>query len=462
MSPRPSAPEERHHAQFLTRVALTLFALDVVAGVQAIFSAPEPWKTAVASTLPVTALCALASYVSSRRGSRTPALWLLVATQLVTPAVITLRAHETSDVSVLTVGVWCCPAILIASAFFDRRAMAWLGMLAALSMITTVTLLKAWRCHTAFESLIFVATLTALVALAAGHRDALDALRQAALVQRNDELQHLKDTLEHRVAERTEALLGTQKMAVIGRLTAGIAHEMSSPLAAILASVEGLGTLIAEYEASIGVERVEPEDHRAIVSEMQEALGIARMASERSAAFVRSIKAQTRVSLAGQVEAFDPTALVQDCIHLLAHAARAARCKMTLRSDGVLRMRASPSRLGQAVTNLLQNAIDATGERGGGEIFVEITRGPNRVVIQIRDAAGGIPDDVLPRIFEPLFTTKPYGRGTGLGLAIVKEAVEQDLGGQVRVRTQPGTGTTFTLDLPTECAVRGEEHHHAA
>jgi signal transduction histidine kinase len=79
---------------------------------------------------------------------------------------------------------------------------------------------------------------------------------------------------------------------------------------------------------------------------------------------------------------------------------------------------------------------------------VRVDADGDRVQIQVIDTGSGIPADVLPRIFDELYTTKEYGRGTGLGLAIVKEAVEEGFGGQIEVATTPGVGTTFTVRIP--------------
>jgi signal transduction histidine kinase len=279
------------------------------------------------------------------------------------------------------------------------------------------------------------------------------------LQRQNSELRAMRDTLELRVEERTQALLAAEKMAIIGRLTAGIAHEMASPLSAVLSAVDGLKDLAREYRESIGDAHVTKEDHLAIADEMCDAMNVAELAAQRSAKFVRSIKSQSRIAVASKREEFDVVALVHDCVSLLSHAARRSNCRVETRfSAPQLRAWGSPTRLSQAVTNLVQNAIDATGERRTPiDVDVAATAsGALRIVV--RDRGEGIRPEVVPRIFEPLFTTKPFGQGTGLGLAIVKDVVERELGGTIAVSTVLGAGSTFTIELPNACveATKGD------
>ena len=256
------------------------------------------------------------------------------------------------------------------------------------------------------------------------------------------------ETMKARVLDNHRTMLTTEKMAAIGRLTAGIAHEMSSPLAAVIISIDELEGLVSEYAESIDDPGVLPADHRAINKQMADALEVTRMAAKRSADFVRSIRSQTRVASPAKQERFDPKTVVDDAANMVRSSARAARCTLSVDCTGTADLYGNPSMLGQAISNLLQNAIDATGDGGGGDVKVTVEADPDHVRIGVADTGPGILPEVLPRIFEALYTTKAYGRGTGLGLAIVKEAVEGGFGGRTEVATTVGKGTTFTLHLP--------------
>src|SRR5205807_2107336 len=108
----------------------------------------------------------------------------------------------------------------------------------------------------------------------------------------------------------------------------------------------------------------------------------------------------------------------------------------------------SPARLAQVVTNLVMNAIDASAEKGGGTITLRLEAAPEAVTLQVKDRGSGIPPELLSKIFDLMFTTKPFGQGTGLGLTIVQQIVTGDFGGTVAVESQVGQGTTFTLRFP--------------
>jgi DNA-binding LacI/PurR family transcriptional regulator/signal transduction histidine kinase len=259
----------------------------------------------------------------------------------------------------------------------------------------------------------------------------------------------------YRVLEENQAkLLVAEKMVSLGRLTSGIAHEMNTPLAAIRASLSGLSQLVKEYQNSITDPEVTPEDHWAITLEMQQAIQLAEKATGRAADFVRSIKSQTRIPGPQARQQFDAVPVVQDALVLLGYALRHANCPAKLEAPlGRAEMFGLPGRLAQVVTNLVTNAVEASTAKGGGPINVRLTPGPEGVELVISDQGSGIPPEVLPKIFDPMFTTKPFGEGTGLGLTIVHDIVTSEFGGTIDVESQVGEGTTFTIWLPRRTGV---------
>ncbi len=258
----------------------------------------------------------------------------------------------------------------------------------------------------------------------------------------------LKDA--HTSLERNQAsLVLSEKMASLGRLTAGIAHEMNSPLGAVRASLQTARELSVEYGTSLGDADVTVDDHRSIARELLENLSTACAGTDRAMAFVRSIKAQTRQSPAGALDRFDVMRAIRDALSLLGHAASAAGCSVQVEStaDGVL-LDGAPGRIEQVVTNLVRNALDASAEVGGGSVRVVVAREDDELTITVVDDGPGMAPDVVGRIFDPLFTTKPTGTGTGLGLTIVHDIVRGEFGGRIEVRSSPGAGSTFVVRLP--------------
>jgi signal transduction histidine kinase len=303
-------------------------------------------------------------------------------------------------------------------------------------------------------------------------REALERARrnERAQLEANRELSLLSASLEQRVGERTlelqashtdlqqayetlqahqAKLMVAEKMTSLGRLTAGIAHEMNTPLAAIRGALAGLNELAKEYESSIDEPSVTSDDHRAIAREMQEVIQLGEKATERAAEFVQGIKSQTRSVDTLTAEYFDAGLVIQDALVLLGYALRYAKCVESFEAGAKrVELYGSPGRLTHIVTNLVTNAIEASAAQGGGPINLSLIPGPEGVELKISDAGRGIPPEVLPKIFDPMFTTKPFGEGTGLGLTIVHDIVTSEFGGTIDVESQIGVGTTFTIWFP--------------
>jgi signal transduction histidine kinase len=289
------------------------------------------------------------------------------------------------------------------------------------------------------------------------------ALKGALLVQevidKDKEQQRLLEDLASRAKQLEEAyqalqegqqkLLISEKMASLGRLTASIAHEMNTPLAAVRTALVELKRLVEEYRASVRDADVTAEDHFEIAQEMSKAIELAGGAAQRAADFVRGIKTHTRDMRPHQGLVFNAVPYIDEALMLLSHTLRKGGCRATFEHDAEeFSLAGSPGRLAQVVTNLVTNAIDASIARGGGEIRLRLRRKERGIELAVADQGVGIPSDIVSRIFEPMFTTKPFGQGTGLGLAIVHDIVTSDFGGTVEVDSTPGAGATFRVLFP--------------
>jgi DNA-binding LacI/PurR family transcriptional regulator/signal transduction histidine kinase len=275
------------------------------------------------------------------------------------------------------------------------------------------------------------------------HERELAALH-ASLRERVEELERAQQALR----ENQERLLISESMASLGRLTAGMAHEMNTPLAAVRAALGELLDLIGEYRTSIDGPDVTAEDHRAIAAEMEAATKLADNAAQTVALFVRGIKAKTRDLGSEDLRRFDPFAVTKDTLLLVNHAARAANCTVTLGVEPKpMELFGSPGRLAQIVTNLVTNAIDASVPKGGGPIVVQLEPSDGAVELRVSDRGIGIAPENVAKIFEPMYTSKPFGVGTGLGLTIVHDVVTAHFKGTIDVQSEVGRGTTFILRL---------------
>jgi PAS domain S-box-containing protein len=251
--------------------------------------------------------------------------------------------------------------------------------------------------------------------------------------------------------ENQERALISEKMASLGRLTAGIAHEMNTLLAALRAALVELGRLVEEYGSAIGDGEVTEEDHRQIAQEMKESIGLANVSAEKAAGFLRGIKTQTRDIGRVDRQLFNAVPVIREALLLLGHALRKGNCEASFQpAVDPVELNGSPGRLAQVVTNLVANAIDASAAKGGGAITVSLTPRAASVELVVADMGSGIPPENLSRIFEPLFTTKPIGVGTGLGLTIVHDIVVGEFGGAIDVASEPGQGAVFSVRFPRQ------------
>jgi DNA-binding LacI/PurR family transcriptional regulator/signal transduction histidine kinase len=249
--------------------------------------------------------------------------------------------------------------------------------------------------------------------------------------------------------DNQQRLLSAEKMATLGRVTANIAHEMNTPLAAVRAALLEIDTRAVEYQESVGDDEVTREDHLQIAAEMRASIQLARSAAERAAGFVRGIKTQTRDLAPQEKMRFDPVPVIEESLLLLGHDSRRALGGVRFEApEELIELLGTPGRLAQIVTNLVTNALDALPETRDGRVTVTLSADDHVARLVVQDTGGGIPHELRDKVFEPMFTTKPLGQGTGLGLSIVRDLVNGHFGGRVDFESEPGQGATFTVTFP--------------
>jgi signal transduction histidine kinase len=235
-------------------------------------------------------------------------------------------------------------------------------------------------------------------------------------------------------------LIVADRMALLGRTTASVGHEINNPLAYVLSNL----TFLREELEQVGQSPL-PEKTK---QELLEALSEAHEGAERVRFIVQDLKSLSRtndVSL-GPVEV---AAVVRSVSKMTRHALR-GRARLVERCEEVPPVRGNATRLGQVFLNLIINAAHAIapGNEDKNEIRVLArVSAPGFVTVDVQDTGSGIPPEHLERIFDPFFTTKPVGEGTGLGL-LVCQTIVTSLGGTIAVESAPGQGTTFHITLP--------------
>jgi signal transduction histidine kinase/DNA-binding LacI/PurR family transcriptional regulator len=264
----------------------------------------------------------------------------------------------------------------------------------------------------------------------------------AELSKANADLEGAYQSLQ----DNQQKLLISEQMASLGRLTAGIAHEMNTPLAAVRVAIKELKDLTEEYQNSIRNPQVLPEDHLAIAADMSKQLKLAEQAAEKSAAFIRGIKAQTLDMKFSNLQLFNAAFAISDALNVLEFAIRKGFCTLVTSLDDSIQLYGDPRKLVQIIINLVMNSIAAC-QPDGGTITVRLTKSGNEFAeLIVEDTGCGIAPEIITKIFDPMFTTKPFGEGTGLGLSIVHELVNK-YQGSIKVNSQKGL-TLFIITLP--------------
>jgi C4-dicarboxylate-specific signal transduction histidine kinase len=251
-----------------------------------------------------------------------------------------------------------------------------------------------------------------------------EALRGEQAVTRH-QLKELTATNERLMRAQTE-LVSAERLATVGKLAAGVAHEVGNPLGGILGYLE-----LAKARAGASRELRSCLDQ--IDSEVQ-----------RINRIIRGLLDLGRPAR-GTLGPVDVAPIVESCVRLVGAGPDFTHVSMELEiaQGTVARGEAGP--LSQVVINLLLNAAHAV--HGKGRIVVRGQRRDGQVVVEVEDSGAGIPAEVLPRLFEPFFTTKPSGKGTGLGLAVSMHLVSS-MGGQLSAANVEGGGARFTISLP--------------
>ncbi|HEY1086281.1 MAG TPA: ATP-binding protein, partial [Archangium sp.] len=236
-----------------------------------------------------------------------------------------------------------------------------------------------------------------------------------------DELTHSHDALVKLQAE----LVATDRLATVGKLASGVAHEVGNPLSGILGYLSVMRMRQAGNAELIDlVTRIEHE-------------------VQRIDQIVRSLLELGRPSR-GKAQAVDVRPIVDSCVKLLGASREFQNVKVEVEGPGSLYVRAEAGPLSQVLVNLLINAAQAMAGRGRVVVRAEAHEGEGRLVVE--DEGPGLPDEVKARLFEPFFTTKAAGQGTGLGLAVSRHLLSQ-FEGRLDAGDRPGGGARFTIAL---------------
>ena len=253
-------------------------------------------------------------------------------------------------------------------------------------------------------------------------------------------------------------LIQAEKMASLGELTAGIAHEIQNPLNFVNNFSEISNELVDEMKEELAVGNMQSANE--IVEDIKQNLQKINHHGKRAADIVKGMLQHSRTS-SGQKEPTDINALADEYLRLAYHGLRAKdksfNAKMNTDFDETIgKINIIPQDIGRVILNLITNAFYVVDEKkklsndGYDPVVSVSTKKMNNLIsISVKDNGNGIPKHILDKIFQPFFTTKPTGQGTGLGLSLAYDIVKAH-GGELKVETKEGEGSTFTILIPVE------------
>ena len=289
---------------------------------------------------------------------------------------------------------------------------------------------------------------------------------ESQVIERTAELTQQKEALEKTVLELKTTqtqLIHAEKMASLGELTAGIAHEIQNPLNFVNNFSEMSVELIEELKEERRKEKGERDEDLEIelLADIVQNLEKISHHGKRASSIVKGMLEHSRTS-SGVKELTDINALADEYLRLSYHGLRAKDKSFnadfkTNFEENLPKIEVVPQDFGRVLVNLVNNAFYAVGKRqkegkGSGDSFkptvnISTKNIDNRMVIKISDNGIGMPEAVKAKIFQPFFTTKPTGEGTGLGLSLAYDIVKAH-GGTLEVESEEGIGTTFVVKLP--------------
>ncbi len=276
---------------------------------------------------------------------------------------------------------------------------------------------------------------------------------EVQVVQRTAELTKQKEELQQTLDELKNAqkqLIHSEKMASLGELTAGIAHEIQNPLNFVNNFSEVNKELLEELqEAQTNGDLEAVGDITRDIIENEDKI---MHHGKRAEAIVKSMLQHSRTST-GKKEPTDINTLADEYLRLAYHGFRAkdksfnAIFKTDL-AEGLPKISVVAQDIGRVLLNLINNAFQAVKEVEKPEVVVSTRHSAEGIEVSVKDNGPGIPQDIKEKIFQPFFTTKATGKGTGLGLSLSYDIITKGHSGQIAVESKPGEGATFTIKLP--------------
>lgn len=263
-----------------------------------------------------------------------------------------------------------------------------------------------------------------------------------------------KDITQHKLdmqalKDNQDILIERERLASLGQLIGGIAHNLKSPIMSISGATEGLTDLIKEYEESIVDKDVTIDDHLAIANDMRDWISKIKSYLEYMSDIITAVKGQAVALSENTVDSFTVEELTKRVDILMKHELKKTliTLNLDLKVPTSLMIHGNINSLLQVINNMISNAIQAYKGKEGQTIDLIITQEKNDVIVSVRDYAGGLPKEVQEKLFKEMITTKGKD-GTGIGLFMSYSNIRAHFNGDITYSTEEGKGTIFNIILP--------------
>lgn len=264
-----------------------------------------------------------------------------------------------------------------------------------------------------------------------------------------NKIQELTVKNVEKIHDNQETLMEKERLASLGQLIGGIAHNLKTPIMSISGAAEGLHDLVKEYDSSIDDPEVNSQDHHEIASDMNTWISKIKTHTEYMSDVITAVKGQA-VNLSNEDDvSFTIGELLKRVNILMKHELKNSitYLNIAMKTDEDLVIRGDVNSLVQVINNMISNSIQAYGGKPDQNIDLIVEQKENNIIISIKDYASGMPKKVKDRLFKEMITTKGKN-GTGLGLYMSYSTIRAHFNGNISVDSTEGVGTTFTITLP--------------
>ncbi len=269
------------------------------------------------------------------------------------------------------------------------------------------------------------------------------------LFNKNKKTTHQLSRTLHNLQEMQDQLIQSEKLASLGKLTAGVAHEINTPLGIAITSSSSALESTKEMKRDFAENSLKKSTLERYLQSMEQATSLNMSSLDRVIELLNNFKQVAADQVVGEIREIDIAEYINEVMQTLSAELKRYRVKYTYHGGQDIKVKTVPGAVAQVITNLVTNSLKHGFENSdSGNLSIRIAQLPNDIEIEYSDDGKGMDDEVLKNIFEPFFTTKRSSGGTGLGMNIVYNIIQQKLHGDIKVSSEPMKGARFVITLP--------------